>query len=56
MHSAALVLICIVTLAGLGYVRLLLKRRRRRLQRDERDQAEKRELSEKMINRLRDSK
>ena len=44
--------ICIFVIATLGYVRLLLRRRRRRALRAERDEAEQREG---MVARLRDT-
>jgi len=47
--------ICIVVIAALGYVRLLLKRRKRRARLADRDQAEKREQSDRMLDRLRDT-
>ena len=55
MHVAILVPICIAILAGLGYVRLLLKRRKRARQREEREEAELRELSDRMLTRLKDA-
>ena len=47
--------ICIVVIAALGYVRLLLKRRNRRARLADRDQAEKRDQSDRMLDRLRDT-
>ena len=47
--------ICSVVIAALGYVRLLLKRRKRRARLADRDQAEKREQSDRMLDRLRDT-
>ena len=47
--------ICIVVIAALGYVRLLLKRRKRRARLADRDQAEKRDQSDRMLDRLRDT-
>jgi len=55
VHIATLVLICIALIAGLGYVRLLLKRKKRRAQRDQRAHVEQLELSDRMVDRLRDA-
>jgi hypothetical protein len=42
-------------IAGLGYVRLSLKRKKRTAQHHERALVEERELSDRMVDRLRDA-
>lgn len=54
-HIGDLASICIVVVAALGYVRLLLKRRKRRARRDQMERAQDQEQSDRMIDRLRDT-
>lgn len=52
---ATVISICIALIAILGYVRLVLKRKKRRARRALQDEAERQELSDRMVDRLRDA-